>query len=98
MIGSNTFQKELETLLKSVTVKLEVENFLINFLNYQIVLSFLNQIIDKINEYFETNVIELVVKIVELSYELIKLAVLCYFNKLRHVCILLIWSFTYLIV
>ena len=63
MIGSDTFQKELETLLKSVTVKLEVENFLINFLNYQIVSSFLNQIIDKINKYFETNVIELVVKL-----------------------------------
>ena len=61
--------------------KLEAADFITSIVNNQTVLGFLNKIKNEINNFFETHIVVLTVKIVKLTWDLLVLAVLFYFNK-----------------
>ena len=61
--------------------KLEAAEFFISIVNYQTFLGFLNKIKNEVNNFFDTHIIVLTVKIVKLTWDLVVLAVLFYFNK-----------------
>ena len=81
IVGSETTQKKLQSLMKTMTSRLEAEKFFSNCLKYEVVSGFLNEIKNKIKKYFDTDTIDLFVKFIKLCPELVVFAVLFYFNK-----------------